>query len=194
MLLACLASACSTVPEGLAVVLARHLHSGDAAVGPLSAALPLGAVLGSLALTRFVPVPRRRALLFPLAALSTAPLLVALTDPGLPLLVGVLVLSGAGTAYNIPAAAAFVRAVPESSRARAMGLAQASLAVSQGVRIALAAAAADHVHATTVVGVSGACGLVCVLLLRRASPAELAPARPRRLPRGLHARPDRPSP
>jgi len=152
----------TVVPEGLAAPYAAALGGGAATLGLLLAAEPAGAVVGALLLTRLVPPAGRIRLLVPLAALTSAPLLGYAVHPPLPVVLGILVLSGLGSAYQLVANAAFMQAVPAGSRGQAFGLAAAGLVAGQGLGLAAAGAVADVV--SPAYAIAGA-GLLALLLL-----------------------------
>lgn len=149
-------------PEGLAVALAATHGGSDLAVGVLTAAGPLGVFLGALVVGRTLALERQLAAMLPLAVLATAPLCLTAFVPGLAGLVVLWVVAGLGLAFNLPANAAFVRAVANEMRSRAFGVAQAGLQVSQAAGLLLAGVAADHAAPASVVSVMGAGGLIAV--------------------------------
>jgi Major Facilitator Superfamily len=156
----------AVVPEGLAVPYAHHLGGGAATAGILLAAPPLGLVLGAFALTRFVNAANRLELLAPLALLSVAPLVAFVFRPGLPAATLLLVLSGVGGCYQLPANAAFVAALPNARRAQAFGLVASGMLAVQGIAIAIAGVCASAIAAADVIAGSGAAGCVVTVLLR----------------------------
>jgi MFS family permease len=171
------------IPEALAAPIASSMQGGPFMVGLLMAANPAGTVLGSLAVAR-LPPPRRLRLMTPLAALSMTPMVFVLLRPTIPALLGLLLLSGVGSAYNLPANAAFVAAVPAALRGRAFGVVQTGMYVGQGVVILLAGLLAQFVDARTVVALGGGLGLLLVIKLRgwlreATRPGSGLPARPR---------------
>jgi predicted MFS family arabinose efflux permease len=153
------------VPEGLAAPYADTLHRSAIAVGLLLAAQPVGAAVGGLVLSRFVAPVRRLELMSPLAVLCCLPLVGFAVHPGLLPALVLLVISGLGASYNLPANAAFVQAVPASQRGQAFGLVAAGLAAGQGLSIAAAGAIADHVHPAFVIAVAGVLGAVVAQLI-----------------------------
>lgn len=163
------------IPEALAAPLAVPLHGGPVGVGLLMAANPAGTVLGSFLVVRLPPARRLR-LLTPLAVLSMAPLILVLLRPSLPVLLGLLALSGMGSSYNLPANAAFVAAVPAALRGRAFGVVQSGMFVGQGVGILLAGALAQYADPRTVVAAGGGLGLAVVITLRRSLQEAAQPA------------------
>jgi len=183
VLLAWVTAAFAIAPEGLAVAVVRQ-HGGSAVdVGLLTAAQPIGVVVGMLVVSRWVAPHRRLRLLLPLALLSVAPLTASAVVPGLESLFALWALAGVGAALSLPSAAAFVAAVPAPLRARAFGVAQSGLAIIQGVGLIVVGLAAEHVAVLQVVAASGALGTigVCVVATtrprsrRRSLPDETAP-------------------
>lgn len=156
------------VPEGLAAPYARSLGGGAGTVGLLMAAQPAGAVLGALVLARWVAPERRGRWMGPLAVLSCAPLLGCALDPSFAITLGLWVLSGIGTAYQLAANAAFVLAIPAVSRGQAFGLVQAGIVTVQGLAILAAGAAAQLGTAPpVVVAVAGGMGAAAAAVLAR---------------------------
>jgi MFS family permease len=169
----------AVVPEGLAAPYAATLHGSAAVVGLLLAAQPVGAALAGLVLSRFVAPARRLELMNPLAVLCCLPLVGFMFHPGLGLSLGLLVVSGIGASYNLPANAAFVQAVPAARRGQAFGLVAAGLAAGQGLSIAVAGAIADHVAPALVIAAAGVLGVAAALLVNgayRRVPTVTAPA------------------
>jgi MFS family permease len=152
------------VPEGLAAPYADQLYHDhgkhSVAIGLILAAQPCGVVIGGLLLTRLVPPPRRLALLVPLAALSTAPLLLIGLTPGLVLSVLILVVTGLGGSYQIVSNSTFVQSVSPARRGQAYGLATAGLIAGQGVGVLLAGAVASQVPASAVIAGAGLLGVL----------------------------------
>ena len=150
------------VPEGLAAPYAR----GDStAIGLLLASQPIGSVVGGVVLSRMVRPATRLELMGWLAVLSCLPLLFFVTTPPLPVAVGLLVISGIGTTYNLPANAAFMQALPAERRGQAFGLVSAGLVAGQGLSIAVAGACAELTSPGVVISVAGALGVVGALAL-----------------------------
>jgi predicted MFS family arabinose efflux permease len=150
------------VPEGLAAPYAK----GDAtAIGLLLASQPIGSVLGGIVLSRLVRPATRLEVMGWLAVMSCLPLLFFFATPPLPVAVGLLVISGVGTTYNLPANAAFMQALPAERRGQAFGLVSAGLVAGQGISIAVAGACAELTSPGVVIGVAGALGVVGALSL-----------------------------
>ncbi len=152
------------IVEGLAVPYAQRYGGGAGAVGLLLAASPAGAVIGILIINR-VPPERRQRLLAPMAVGACLPLVGCVTKPGLVITIILWMLSGAFSSYQMVANAEFVRAVPDSRRGQAFGLAVTAVLVSQGLGVLATGIAAEVVDPAVVIAVAGALGAVVALLL-----------------------------
>jgi MFS family permease len=150
------------VPEALA---APYGEGRPTAVGLLLAAQPIGSVIGGLWLSRLVRPTTRLELMGPLAVLSCIPLLFFAATPPLPVAVGLLIVSGVGTTYNLPANAAFMQALPAARRGQAFGLVSAGLVAGQGLSMTAAGAVAEVVPPGLVITVAGGLGLAGALAL-----------------------------
>ena len=159
-------------PEGIATPFGLQLQGTTAATGVLLAAGPAGTALGGLVVGRFCPPPVRERLLTPLIGLSLGGVLLAGLVPlwlgtgtaAFVAVVALFFLSGVGGACNIPLNVAFVQAVPSAYRGRAFGVAAAGLAGVQGLGVLLAGLGAEALRPSTVVALSGAIGLVAVVV------------------------------
>jgi MFS family permease len=153
------------VPEGLAAPYAHSLHGNALTVGLLMAAMPLGVVAGSFAFGRlFTPSGRIRVMGW-LAMASCAPLIGSAFNPPLWVVLVLWTLAGAGEAYQLAAAAAFVQNLAPSARARAFGLAQSGLLAVQGLGILAGGAVANVTGAPVAVGLAGMLGLCAAAVL-----------------------------
>lgn len=119
--------------EAVAVPYAHAHHEGALAAGLLSAAVPLGMVVGALILGRMVPLDRAESALLP-AALIT-PLVLALTvfDPSPALACVTWCIAGATSAMTVTANRLFVVAIPRELRGRSFGIAAAGISGAQGL-------------------------------------------------------------
>jgi MFS family permease len=153
------------VPEGLAAPYARSLHQGTLVVGLLMAAMPLGMVIGAFLIGRLVAPSSRIRMMGWLAVLSCAPLIGSAWGPPLWAVLVLWTLAGAGGAYQLAAAAAFVQALVPSTRARAFGLAQSGLYAVQGLGILAGGAVAQAIGPTFAVGLAGLVGLTAATML-----------------------------
>jgi MFS family permease len=163
------------VPEGLA---APYAKGDSTAIGLLLAAQPVGSVLGGLVLSRLVRPTTRLELMGWLAVVSCLPLVFFVTTPPLPVAVGLLVVSGIGTTYNLPANAAFMQALPAEWRGQAFGLVSAGLVAGQGISIAVAGACAELTSPGVVICVAGTLGVAGALALNGAGRRFLASPSP----------------
>ena len=160
-------------PEGLAAPYARKLGGGPTAVGVFLAAAPVGVIAGSLVLSRLCGPATRVRLLVPFALLSSVALVPVLLLHSMALTVVLLAVAGFGSSFAIVLNAMFVRAVPPAYRGRAIGVAAAGAYTAQGIATIVAGALAERLAPPTVVGLSGAAGTVCVIVIAAFWPTEL---------------------
>ena len=153
------------VPEGLAAPYAHSLHGDALTVGLLMAAMPLGTVAGAFAFGRLVPPSGRIRMMGWLAMASCAPLIGSAFNPPLWAVLALWALAGAGGAYQLAAAAAFVQILAPEGRARAFGLAQSGLLAVQGLGILAGGAVANVIGAPVTVGLAGLLGLCAAAIL-----------------------------
>ena len=100
-----------------------------------------------------------------LAMASCAPLIGSAFNPPLWTVLVLWALAGAGGAYQLAAAAAFVQALAPEGRARAFGLAQSGLLAVQGLGILAGGAVASVIGAPIAVGLAGLLGLCAAAIL-----------------------------
>ena len=162
LLLAVLASVSVTSTEGLAVPVAHDLHHGAVAAGLLTATIPLGFMVGSVAVLR-TPAERRESLLPLLVLLSVVPLLITPLLPTVTAIVPVWVLAGTGATANLIAGPAFVQSCPADMRGRAYGFASATLMATQGLGLLFGGFLGTHVAPGT--AVAGVAAVMLVLAL-----------------------------
>jgi predicted MFS family arabinose efflux permease len=155
----------TVVPEALAAPYARVLGGGAPAIGLLMAAMPAGTVIGGFVVGRLLrPSDRMRPMGW-LAMLSCAPLIFSLAHPPLAVLVMLWALAGAGGAYQLAAAAAFVTALPAARRVRAFAVAESGLLAAQGLGILTGGAVAQRIGAPRAVALAGLIGLLAAAVL-----------------------------
>jgi MFS family permease len=153
------------VPEGLAAPYAHSLHGSTVTVGLLMGAMPFGMVIGAFLLSRIAALSTRMRMMGWLAILSCVPLIGSAADPPLWCVLLLWALAGAGGAYQVAAAAAFVQALQPATRARAFGLAQSGLYGVQGLGILAGGAVAQAIGAPLAVGLAGLIGLTAATML-----------------------------
>ncbi len=172
----------AVVPEGLGAAWAARDADGLGrawAQGLLMGAVPLGLVLGSLAVTRLVPVSWRRRLLRPLALATPLALVPALAQPPILVVAGLALASGFAIGALLPVAnGEFVQALPNAYRARAFGVVSAGLQLLQGSAVLATGALALHINLAVVVGLWSLGGvlLMIVMIVKWPSPQAFADA------------------
>ena len=160
-------AAFTIVPEGLAVPYAAQLRLDTRAVGLLLAADPLGMVIGAVLIARLAPRWRLR-VLGPLTVATMLPLVVYLARPPLALALGLLVLVGACSGYQIIVQSTFVRRVPDEHRGQAGGFAGAGLTAVQGLGAAAGGLLAQWLMPAGAIAAAGAAGTLFALVLATA--------------------------
>jgi MFS family permease len=150
-------TAFAIVPEGLAAAWAAQ-GDPDAATrgvdqGLIMAAGPVGYVIGGLVVGRFAGPARRDRLIRPLALLSMIPLIPSLAAPP-PTVVALLVmLSGIAQGGLSPTLnSKFVLILPHGYRARAYGVMQTGMQLSQFSGVMITGVLADRFYLPMVVG------------------------------------------
>ncbi|WP_243859343.1 MFS transporter [Amycolatopsis arida] len=143
--------------EALAAPYAAELGGGSVAVGLLLGAFAGGSVIGMVVLAR-APDANRERVLVPLPMVACAVLLGCAADPSLPVTLGIFLVSGVASAYNVVASTMFVQHVPDERRGQAFGLAITALRVSQGAGVVLAGASAEYLAPHVVVAGAGLLG------------------------------------
>lgn len=172
----------AAVPEGLAAVyvLDHGLPSGW--TGVLVAAVPIGTAIGGIVLTRYCDHRRRLQLIPAMALLTAVPLVLSGLSLGPAVAFGLWVAVGFFTAFQFAANAAFVQHAPDRILARAMGLAQTLVYVTQVLAIVAAGALAHWLSVEQVVAVGGVVVAVLLVPLLLRWPAGLADAAPPAVP------------
>lgn len=151
-------------PSGVAAPYAAAHGGGAQMLGVLLSVQGIGALAGTLVLTR-LPFTTQQRWLVPGSVLSCVPLIATATDPGLVVLVTLWTVAGIGSSYMLITQTLFMAAVPNERRAQAGGLVSSLLLGVQGAGMLAAAALADAVGPTTAVAVFGAAGTLAALTL-----------------------------
>jgi MFS family permease len=182
------------IPEGLVAPYADARGSGAVAVGLMLAASPAGVALGTIVLLRFSS-ERRSSWVGPLALAVGLPLIGAVASPPVPVLIVLLSVSGALSAYQVQVIAEFVPAIPPGLRGQAIGVASSGLLAVQGIGLLLGGVMAQLTSASTAIMIAG---VVCAVVggsfavarerIRRAdwSASSSVAARPSSMNRGNH--------
>lgn len=171
----------SAPPEGLAAAWATTrdpAHHG-LAQGLIMMGVPFGYFIGGLLINRFVPPDTRRKLIRPFAVLIPVTLAPALLNPPTMVVATMAVLCGACVAGLVPASnGLFVQALPRQYRARAFGVMQSGLQITQAGAIMVTGLLANHHSLPRVIGWWSVAGIALVLVvsLRWPAPTEFATA------------------
>jgi MFS family permease len=155
----------TVVPEGLAAPYAHTLGGGAPTIGLLLAAAPAGLLIGTFVLGRLIRPSERLRPMGWLAMLSCAPLIFCQVHPPVAVVGALWAVSGAGGAYQLAAAAAFVRALPARDRAHAFAVAQSGLLTAQVLGLLAAGATAKRFGPQAAVALAGLLGLVAAAVL-----------------------------
>jgi hypothetical protein len=169
-LMVCLMSMFSIAPEALAAAWAAEDISDPAGrglyQGLIMGAAPVGFVIGGLLITRLAGPALRDRLIRPLAVLSCLALVPAAVSPPLPAVVVLVVISGVAAGGLSPTLnGKFVLMLPHGYRARAYGVVQASLQLSQFAGIIVTGVLADLYNLPLVVGLWSVAGTGVMLYL-----------------------------
>jgi predicted MFS family arabinose efflux permease len=163
-------SAFAVVPEGLAAAWAAQGAPNSVTrgvdQGMIMAAGPIGFVIGGLLVSRLAGPQLRHRLIRPLAVLAPLALVPALAAPPVPVVALLTMLSGVAQGGLMPTLnTQFVLALPHGYRARAFGVMQQGLQVTQGGAVVLTGAIANRYTVPAVVGVWSVAGVALMLLL-----------------------------
>jgi MFS family permease len=158
------------VPEGLAAAWAAELARSDTqrgwVQGMIMVSVPAGVILGSLVIGRMVRPDLRRRLILPFVIMAPLSLVPALAEPGVWGLVLMALVCGFAMAGMMPAAnGLFVQALPAGYRARAFGVMQGGMQVTQGGAVLVTGVLADRFSIPAVVGAWSLAGVVLLLLV-----------------------------
>jgi MFS family permease len=163
----------AVVPEGLGAAWAGWLthgkgHTGHNAgwiQGLIMCSMPIGFILGSILISRFVQPQTRQRLIRPFAILAPLALVFAVLNPDVWGVAALAAVSGFAVAAMLPAAnGLFVQALPNQYRARAFGVMQSGVQLVQGAAVFATGALASRFNLPVVVGLWGAGGAILMLL------------------------------
>lgn len=161
--------------EGLAVAYTAQVGSRATSAGALFTGYAAGTVVAEVVIARLAPSTKRR-LLVPLAVLSQLPLLVFLAAPPIPIAACLLVVSGAGFAFNQGLDPLILAATEPAYLGRLYTVQSSGLMTVQGIGIGLAGLIGVLVPARFVIAAAGLVGLSVVSTLAYRA---LVPARGR---------------
>jgi MFS family permease len=167
------------VPEGLAAAWAAETNpqpdSRGLAQGLIMAANPVGFILGGLLIGRFVSPANRRRLIRPFAVIAPLALVPALTAPPAPVVALMALVSGFAVAGLMPTLnGMFVLALRHGFRARAFGVMQGGLQLTQGCAVLITGLLADRFPLPRVVGLWSVGGTLLMLMVVSRWPSDSA--------------------
>ena len=131
--------------EAVAVPYAAHHGGGATTAGLLTAALPLGVVIGTISVVRWRRPAAQERLMLPMSLAAPAVLAFTAFDPPPAVAAVIWFVAGALSAMQVIANRVFVAAVPREVRGRAFGIAAAGIAAAQGIGAIVCGALAQRV-------------------------------------------------
>ncbi len=158
------------VPEGLAAAWAGRIAIHDHHQQGLDQALimmsiPVGTIVGSIVVGRFVSPVTRRSLIKPFALVLPIALGLALLNPSAVGITAIGVVIGfAISALFLPSNALYAQALPSAFRARAFGVFQFGAQFVQAFGLIVTGLLADHFPLHDVVGAWGIGGIVLMVI------------------------------
>jgi MFS family permease len=164
--------------EGLAVAYTAQVGSKATAAGALFTGYAAGTVFAEVVIARLSPARKRR-LLVPLAVMSQLPLIGFALAPAISVAAALLVVSGAGFAFNQGLDPLILEATEPTYRGRLFTVQSSGLMTVQGIGIGLAGLIGTVAPASYVICGAGLAGLITVLVLARRVvpyPARITPA------------------
>jgi MFS family permease len=158
------------VPEGLAAGWAAELNPDPSSrgldQGIIMAAGPVGWIIGGLLVSRLVRPDVRQKLVRPLSIAAALALVPALAAPAVPVIALFILISGVAQGGIMPTLnGLFVLALPHGYRARAFGVMQGGLQISQGGAVLLTGLVAQHSGVPVTVGLWSVAGALILLAI-----------------------------
>jgi Transmembrane secretion effector len=175
-----LVPACAVAPEALAAPYAVHIGQPARAAGFLLVGIPVGTVIADILAARVFPARLQYRVIVPAGLLTFVPLAGFAVSPGLGLALGLLVVSGLGSAWMAGMDGLLVATAPPALRNRALALSSAGLMFTQGAGFALWGIAGQYIPLPVVIPMAAAAGAVAVIAFRpprRTGAAPLGSAR-----------------
>jgi MFS family permease len=160
------------VPEGLAAGWAADVNPDPTArgldQGVIMAAGPVGWIIGGLLISRLLGTHARQRLVGPLSIAAALALVPAFFGPPVEVVVALILLSGIAQGGIMPTLnGLFVLALPHGYRARAFGVMQGGLQISQGGAVLVTGWIAQHSSVPATVGlwsIGGTIAMVAIAL------------------------------
>ncbi len=161
-----LVPACAVAPEALAAPYAVHIGQPARAAGFLLVGIPVGTVIADVLAARVFPARVQYRFIVPAGLLTFVPLAGFAVSPGLGLALGLLVVSGLGSAWMPGMDGLLVATAPPALRSRALALSSAGLMFTQGLGFALWGIAGQYAPLPVVIPLAAVAGAAAVILLR----------------------------
>jgi Na+/melibiose symporter-like transporter len=158
--------ACAVAPEALAAPYAVHIGQPARAAGFLLVGIPVGTVIADVLAARVFTARLQYRAIVPAGLLTFVPLAGFAVSPGLGLALGLLVVSGLGSAWMAGLDGLLVATAPAALRNRALALSSAGLMFTQGLGFALWGIAGQYAPLPVVIPLAAVAGAVAVILLR----------------------------
>ncbi|MGF7236442.1 MAG: MFS transporter [Frankia sp.] len=134
--------------------------------GLLLACLPVGMIIGNLAVTRFARPATRERLTTPLMVLCGLPLVAFAINPPLTASAGLLTVTGSGLAYSLGIQRRFLDTTPTAIRGQAFGLLSTGVMTMQGLGPAAFGAVAEAASVGLAIALAGTATLLVAFTLR----------------------------
>ena len=166
LLFSWLVPACAVAPEALAAPYAAHIGQPARAAGFLLMGIPPGTIAADVVAARLLSSRLQRRIIVPAALLTFVPLTAFAASPGLGLALGLLVISGLGSAWVAGIDGLLIDTAPPELRNRALALGGAGLMFTQGAGFALWGIAGQYVPLAVVIPMAAAGGALAVVTLR----------------------------
>jgi predicted MFS family arabinose efflux permease len=158
------------VPEGLAAGWAADVNPDPSSrgldQGVIMASGPVGWIIGGLLISRLLGPRARQRLIGPLSIAAAVTLVPALFAPPVEVVVVLILLSGVAQGGIMPTLnGLFVLALPHGYRARAFGVMQGGLQISQGGAVLVTGWIAQHSSVPATVGLWSVGGTLAMLVI-----------------------------
>ncbi|MEV0645672.1 MFS transporter [Phytomonospora sp. NPDC050363] len=154
------------IPEAAAPAWAAELRGDGYMQGAIMAAAPIGSAIGSLVIGRFMKPSTRLKVIRPIAMVTPLILIPAMFEPSLPVVMVMTALVNLAGGILMALNGLFVQTLPGNFRARAFGVMQTGVMLTQGAAVlGVGALANTSLSMTDSVGMWGIAGVILVSLL-----------------------------
>jgi hypothetical protein len=165
-----LVPACAVAPEALAAPYAAHIGQPARAASFLLMGIPAGTVAADVLAARLLSSRLQRRIIIPAGLLVFTPLAGFAASPGLGLALGLLVISGLGSAWAAGIDGLLIATAPPALRNRALALSGAGMMFTQGAGFALWGIAGQYAPLPVVIPMAAMAGALAVATLRPGRP------------------------